>query len=314
MPAAKPAPVAVKANTSGIEYNRDIRPILAENCFACHGPDSAARKAGLRLDRREDAIEAKAIVPGKPTESEMIRRILAAADDKELMPPPKSNKKLKPEQKALLKKWVEAGAEYQPHWSFLAADPPGRAGGEGQELGAEPDRRLRSGEARSGRAEAGPGGRPPHPRPPARARPHRPAARRRPTWRRSSTTSREMWYEKYVEKLLASPQWGEHRGRYWLDYARYADTHGIHFDNFREIWAYRDWVINAFNKNQPFDQFTIEQLAGDLLPEPDARPAASPPASTGATSPPARAGRSTRSTSSCTPATAPRRHRRCGWG
>ena len=120
VPAAKATPVAAKANTSGIEYNRDIRPILAENCFACHGADSAARKGGLRIDRREDALETKAIVPGKLTESEMIRRILAAADDKELMPPVKSNKKLKPEQIALLKKWVGAGAEYQPHWSFIA--------------------------------------------------------------------------------------------------------------------------------------------------------------------------------------------------
>ena len=119
-PTPKAAPVPAKANTSGIEYNRDIRPILAENCFACHGADSAARKGGLRIDRREDALEAKAVVPGKPTESEMIRRVLADAADKDLMPPVKSNKKLKPEQIALLKKWVGAGAEYQPHWSFIA--------------------------------------------------------------------------------------------------------------------------------------------------------------------------------------------------
>src|ERR1700761_2277331 len=99
-----------------LEYNRDIRPILAENCFACHGPDSAARKASLRIDRLDDAVNAGAIVPGKPTESEMIKRILLEDDDKELMPPRKTNKKLKPEQKELLKKWVAAGAEYQPHW------------------------------------------------------------------------------------------------------------------------------------------------------------------------------------------------------
>ena len=120
-------------------------------------------------------------------------------------------------------------------------------------------------------------------------------------------------YEKFVDRLLASPHWGEHRGRYWLDAARYADTHGIHFDNYREMWPYRDWVIEAFNRNLPFDQFTIEQLAGDLLPEPRRSTSRSPPASTAATSRPTKAARSPRSTSCSTPATAPRRPRRSGW-
>ncbi len=266
-PTPKAAPVAAKANTSGIEYNRDIRPILAENCFACHGADSAARKGGLRIDRREDAVEAKAVVPGKPTESEMIRRVLADAADKDLMPPVKTNKKLKPEQIALLKRWVEAGAEYQPHWSFIA---PTRAA-----LPAVKDKNwVRNPIDNFVLAELERRGLKPAPE-----------ADRRTIARRLAfdltglppdpadveafaNDKSEMWYEKYVEKLLAAPQWGEHRGRYWLDYARYGDTHGIHIDNFREIWAYRDWVINAFNTNQPFDQFTTDQLAGDLLPNP----------------------------------------------
>ncbi|MBN9118637.1 MAG: DUF1553 domain-containing protein [Planctomycetes bacterium] len=265
-PAAQPAAQPVKANVSGIEYNRDIRPILAENCFACHGPDSAARKAGLRIDRRDAAVEMKAIVPGKPDESEMIRRIITD-DERDVMPPKKSNKKLKPEQIALLKKWVASGAEYQAHWSFIPPTRPAvpavkdktwvrnpidnfvlaRLEAQGLKPAPEADRRTLA-----RRLALDLTGLPPDPA----------------DVEEFVNDKSEMWYEKYVEKLLATPQWGEHRGRYWLDYARYGDTHGIHIDNYREIWAYRDWVINAFNANRPFDQFTIEQLAGDLLPSP----------------------------------------------
>ncbi len=252
--------------SSGIEYNRDIRPILAENCFACHGPDSAARKADLRLDQRDIAIELKAIVPGKPEESEMIRRIVAE-DPHELMPPPKTNKKLTREQKDLLKQWIASGAEYQPHWSFIPPVRPPIPDVRNKAWVRNPiDNFILAELEKRGLQPA-------------------PEADRRTLARRLSldltglppdpadveafvNDTSPLWYEKYVEKLLASPHWGEHRGRYWLDYARYADTHGIHFDNYREIWAYRDWVINAFNANQPFDQFTIEQLAGDLLPNP----------------------------------------------
>jgi hypothetical protein len=265
---ADPPAVPVKANvtTGGIEYNRDIRPILTENCFACHGPDSAARKADLRIDQRDAAVAMKAIVPGKPDESEMIRRILTD-DDRDLMPPLKTNKKLKPEQKALLKKWVEQGAEYQAHWSFITPTRPAvpqvkdkswvrnpidafvlaKLEAAGLKPAPEADRRTLA-----RRLALDLTGLPPEPA----------------DVEAFVNDKSEMWYEKYVEKLLATVQWGEHRGRYWLDYARYGDTHGIHFDNFREVWAYRDWVINAFNNNQPFDQFTIEQLAGDLLPNP----------------------------------------------
>ncbi len=261
-PAAQPA----KANANGIEYNRDIQPILAENCFACHGADSAARKANLRLDLREAAIELGAIVPGKPEKSAMISRIHADGE-KELMPPLKSNKKLTPAQRELLKKWVAAGAEYQPHWSFIAPTKPAVPAVKDKTWARTPiDAFVLA------KLEA------------AGLKPS-PEADRRTLARRLSLdltglppTPEQVeafvndkdanYYEKYVDKLMESPHWGEHRGRYWLDYARYADTHGIHFDNFREVWAYRDWVIRAFNTNQKFDQFTIEQLAGDLLPNP----------------------------------------------
>ena len=189
------------------------------------------------------------------------------------MPPPKTNKTLTAAQKETA---ASAGSPRGPSTSRTGrSSPPKRpaaAGGQERGLGPQPDRPLHPGEAGEER---------PAPAPEAD---RRTLARRlsldltglppsRPTSRRSSTTTSPDAYEQLVDRLLDSPHWGEHRGRYWLDAARYADTHGIHFDNYREIWAYRDWVINAFNRNLPFDQFTIEQLAGDLLPEPHARPA-----------------------------------------
>ena len=247
-----------------IEYNRDIRPILADTCFACHGPDSASRKADLRLDRRDDAIAAKALSPGKPEESGFIERIFSSDPDT-LMPPPDSHKKLTAAQKELLKKWVASGAEYQPHWSFIAPVRPAtptvknaawvrnpidafilaRLEKEGLTPAAEADRRTLA-----RRVSLDLTGLPPAPE----------------AVEAFVNDTDPNAYEKLVDKFLDSPKWGEHRGRYWLDYARYADTHGIHFDNFREMWTYRDWVISAFNRNIPYDQFTIEQLAGDLLP------------------------------------------------
>jgi hypothetical protein len=258
---AKPAPAA---KAGAIEYNRDVRPILAENCFACHGPDSAARKANLRLDRRDDAIEAGAIVPGDPKGSALVERILAD-DPAEVMPPPKSHKKLTAAQKDVLKRWIAGGAVYQPHWSFIPPTRPKVPDVKSKTWVKTPiDAFILAELEKHGLTPA-------------------PEADRRTLARRLALdltglppdpadveavvadTSAE-WYEKYVDKLLASPHWGEHRGRYWLDYARYADTHGIHFDNFREMWSYRDWVIRALNQNVPFDRFTVEQLAGDLQP------------------------------------------------
>ncbi|MGL5096617.1 MAG: DUF1549 domain-containing protein, partial [Planctomycetia bacterium] len=247
-----------------LEYNRDVRPIFSENCFACHGPDSAARKADLRLDRRDDAVAAKAIIPGKPDDSAVLGRILSGDAD-EVMPPPESHKKLTDAQKDLLRRWIAQGAEYQPHWSFLPAKRPAPPAVKNEAWVRNPiDRFILAELEKQGLTPA-------------------PEADRRTLARRLSldlvglppepalveafvSDAAPDAYEKYVDLLLKTPQWGEHRGRYWLDAARFADTHGIHFDNYREMWAYRDWVIQAFNRNLPFDQFTIEQLAGDLLP------------------------------------------------
>ncbi|MGA2063967.1 MAG: PSD1 and planctomycete cytochrome C domain-containing protein [Thermoguttaceae bacterium] len=253
------------AAADAILFNRDIRPIFTVNCFPCHGPDSASRKAGLRLDRRESALKIGAIVPGKPDESELVNKVFAD-DPADRMPPPASHKTLTASQKDLLRRWIAAGAEYQPHWSLIAPlrppPPPVKNPAwarnpidafvlaaleqHGLQPAAEADRRTLA-----RRLSLDLTGLPPTPAEvEAFVNDPSPAA-----------------CENLADRLLASQRWGEHRARYWLDAARYADTHGIHFDNYREIWAYRDWVIDAFNRNLPFDRFTIEQLAGDLLPE-----------------------------------------------
>lgn len=247
-----------------VEYNRDVRPVLVETCFACHGPDSASRKADLRLDRRESAVEAGAIVPGKPDDSEAIRRIYADDPD-EQMPPPASHKTLSEEQKLLLKRWVAAGAEYQPHWSLIAPRRPALPAVKNQRWVRNPiDAFVLAALEQQGLE-------------PAAEADRRTLARRLaldltglpPTPGEVEAfvadTSPDA-YEKLADRFLAAKSWGEHRARYWLDAARYADTHGLHFDNYREMWSYRDWVIEAFNRNLPFDRFTLEQLAGDLMP------------------------------------------------
>ena len=262
-----PMATAQQAKAATLQYNRDIRPILSENCFACHGPDSAARKAGLRLDQRDAAVAKKAFVPGKSGESELIARILLPEDDESAMPPVKSHKKLTPAQKQTLKTWIDQGAEYELHWSFLAPKKPAVPAVANAKAVRNPiDAFILAALEKKGLTFA-------------------PEADRRTIARRLALDTTGLppkpedveafvgdksgdAYEKYVSKMLDSKQWGEHRGRHWLDAARYADTHGIHFDNFRENWAYREWVINAFNRNMKFDQFTIEQLAGDLLPNP----------------------------------------------
>ena len=255
---------ASAADRMTLQYNRDVRPILAENCFPCHGPDSAARKADLRLDKRDAAVEAGAIAPGDIEASELIARI-NAKDLKEVMPPPSTTKTLTQKQKDLLKQWITAGAPYQLHWSLI---PPARAElpkVQNRSWARNPiDEFVLAKLEENGLSPA-------------------PAADRQTLARRLSldliglppdpaevesfvSDPAPDAYEKLVARLLASPRWGEHRARYWLDAARYADTNGFHFDNFREAWAYRDWVIAAYNRNLPFDRFTIEQLAGDLLP------------------------------------------------
>ncbi len=256
---AEPSPPA-----RPVAFNREIRPILVENCFRCHGPDSAARKAGLRLDQREAALKTGVLAPGKPEESELVRRVFSTHST-EMMPPPAAHKKLTAEQKERLRQWIAAGAEYQPLWSFIPPvrpQPPvikNRAWvrnaidsfilealeRRGLQPAPEADRRTLA-----RRLSLDLTGLPPSP-----AEVEVFVADRAPDA-----------YEKLVEHFLQSKHWGEHRARYWLDAARYADSHGIHFDNYREMWTYRDWVIDAFNGNLPFDRFTVEQLAGDLLP------------------------------------------------
>ncbi|MEO6181655.1 MAG: DUF1549 domain-containing protein, partial [Verrucomicrobiota bacterium] len=259
----------VAATPSKIEYNRDVRPILSQNCFACHGADSAARKADLRLDRFEDAIAPRkdsspAIVPGKPDVSALVSRILATDED-DIMPPPKTHKVLSLEQKQVLKNWIADGANYQAHWSLIAPSRSplpkvrnhswvrnpidnfilARLEREGLKPVKEADRRTLA-----RRVSLDLTGLPPKPE---------------EVETFVNDKSRDA-YEKFVDRLLESPHYGEHRARYWLDAARYADSNGIHIDNYREMYSYRDWVIKSFNRNQRFDQFTIEQLAGDLLP------------------------------------------------
>jgi hypothetical protein len=259
-------PAFVATAAEKLSFNRDIRPILAENCFACHGPDSASRKADLRLDRQDVAVKIGAIVPGKPDDSEMIHRIFAT-DSGEVMPPPSLHKQLSAAQKEKLKTWIAAGAEYQPLWSFIPPVRPALPAVHSPDWVRNPiDRFVLAALEQRGLQPA-------------------PEADRRTLARRLSLDLTGLppppetveafvndkspgAYEKLVDQWIDSPRWGEHRARYWLDAARYADTNGIHFDNYREIWAFRDWVIEAFNQNMPFDRFTVEQLAGDLLPNP----------------------------------------------
>ncbi|MEX0718217.1 MAG: PSD1 and planctomycete cytochrome C domain-containing protein [Planctomycetaceae bacterium] len=242
-----------------------MRPILAANCFACHGPDEGDRQGGLRLDGRDSAIEKQAIVPGKPDESELLRRVLSD-DEFTVMPPADSGKSLTAAQKETLRRWIAAGAEYETHWSFA---PLRRAA-----LPAvENDARLRNEIDRFVLARLE-----------ARGLSLSPEADRHALARRLSldliglpptpeqadafaNDSSLDAYEKFVDELLASPRFGEHWARSWLDLARYADSKGYEKDRPRTMWRYRDWVIDAFNADMPFDRFTIEQLAGDLLPE-----------------------------------------------
>ena len=254
------------STAQGVDFTKDVRPILMANCVKCHGPDSIHRKADLRLDQREPAMKSGTIVPGKPDESEFVRRVLST-DEADVMPPPGSHKSLTNEQKEILRNWVAQGADFPPHWSFIVPSRPSlpsvaHAGwvkspidqfvlAKLEEAGLEPAPEAdRATLAR--RLSLDLRGIPPTPE---------------EVDAFVSDTSSDA-YENYVDRLMATKAWGQHRGRYWLDAARYADTHGIHFDNFREVWVYRDWVINAFNDNMPFDQFTREQLAGDLLPKP----------------------------------------------
>ncbi|MDR3637126.1 MAG: PSD1 and planctomycete cytochrome C domain-containing protein [Isosphaeraceae bacterium] len=249
-------------------YNRDVRPILADTCFRCHGP--GVQKAGLRLDSAEAAAKpiksgAVPIVAGKPDESEIVRRIFTE-DPAEVMPPPAARKPLSPQQKETLKHWVAGGAKYERHWSFESpakAEPP-RV--EGAPIRNPIDAFITDRLRREGLALAPEADRETLIRRVAFALTGLPPTPQEVDVFLGDSSSRA--YENMVERYLFSPRYGEEMARHWLDVARYADTHGLHLDNERQMWPYRDWVVKAFNDDLPFDRFTTEQLAGDLLPNP----------------------------------------------
>ena len=247
-----------------IDFNRHVRPILAEYCFACHGPDANHRKGDLRLDVRDDAIKASAITPGQPDMSSLIARVFAASAE-ERMPPPESKKQLTADQKEILKRWIAQGAEYQQHWAFIPpqkVEPPVIAG-----VDQPIDRFIQGRLAVEGLKPA--------PVAAAETLIRRvsldltglpPTIAEIDAFLAASATQPESAYRDLVDRLLESPHYGERWGRWWLDQARYADSNGYSIDAPRQIWAYRDWVVNALNQDLPFDEFTLHQLAGDLLP------------------------------------------------
>jgi len=252
-----------------IEFNRDVRPLLSGACFRCHGPDVQARQGDLRLDLASEAYRDRggyaAIVPAKPNESVLLTRI-TTADLAERMPPAEAHAPLSETQISILRAWIEQGAEYQPHWSLAA---PRRASAPDVRnpswVRNEIDRYILARLEQEGWQPS-------------------PEADRETLLRRVTLDltglppslaeidaflldNRPDAYERVVDRLLASPRYGERMAVPWLDAARYADTHGYQEDGVRQMWRWRDWVIDAFNRNMPFDQFTIQQLAGDLLPD-----------------------------------------------
>ena len=256
------------AADESVSFNRDIRPLLARTCFACHGPDGKARKGDLRLDTAVGATvdlgDHRAVTPGKPDESELVQRI-ESDDPNTVMPPPDSGHTLTPVEKALLRKWIAAGGEYKVHWSFTPPQKP-----------ALPTVRQTDWPSHAidhfvlAKLES------------AGLAPSDVADRYRlirrmsldltglpPTLEEADAFARDTSdeaFSKVVDRLLASEAYGEHWARMWLDLARYADTKGYEKDRHRDIWRFRDWVIDSLNRDLPFDQFSIEQLAGDLLP------------------------------------------------
>ncbi len=265
-----PVPRAFAAESGAVEFLRDVRPILSSHCFKCHGPDEKTRKGGLRLDVRDDALKpAKsgkpAIVPGQPEASELIQRLITTDED-DLMPPPSTKHPLTDSQKDTLRRWVREGADFQPHWAFVpprrpAVPAPARHAArvvnaidafvlarlekEGLEPSPEADRLTLA-----RRLYLDLIGLPPTPEE-ADAFVADPAPNA---------------YERLVDRLLQSPHYGERWARRWMDLARYADTNGYEKDRVRSMWPWRDWLIGALNDDLPFDQFTLQQVAGDLLP------------------------------------------------
>ena len=266
-----------------VRFNRDVRPLLADRCFPCHGPDKEERKGRLRLDRADgeegayrERYGGHAIIPGSLEDSELWYRI-TADDPDDRMPPPESPKPpLTPEERELIRRWIEQGANYEDHWSFVAPVAPAVPevtavpGSDGETWARGPVDgfvllRLEQ------------EGLQPQPRADERSLIRRvtldltglpPTRAEIAAFLGDSAADPEGAYVRLVDRLLARPQYGEHMARYWLDLVRFADTNGIHHDHYREMSPYRDWVIRAFNDNLPFDRFATDQLAGDLNPEP----------------------------------------------
>lgn len=245
-----------------VDFNRDVRPILSNNCFQCHGPDEKTRKAKLRLDTQDGALAAS-VVPGKPDASELIARVVAPHDDPSVMPPAKGGKRLTPKEVDVLKAWIKGGAKYSAHWAYIKPALP-----------AVPQTQFATANAVDAFLFA---------RLEKEGLKPQPGADRYALARRVAldltglpptaaeveafvTDKAANAYEKFVDEMLAKPAYGEHWARFWLDLARYADSAGYADDPLRTIWKYRDYVIESFNANKRFDAFTIEQLAGDLLP------------------------------------------------
>jgi hypothetical protein len=255
------------ADRAAIGFDRDIRPILSANCYACHGPGK--QEAGLRLDSGASATAelesgSRAIVPGDAQHSEMLQRI-AATDPDVVMPPAHTNKTLTAAEKERLAAWIAAGATYEQHWSFRPIVRPEVPDSVGPDVVNPIDRFLESRLVQEKIALAGEADRPTLIRRLSFALTGLPPSVDEVVGFVADTAPDA--YEKLVDRMLASPHHGEEMARHWLDVARYADTHGLHLDNERQMWAYRDWVVKAFNDNLPFDRFTIEQIAGDLLPD-----------------------------------------------
>ncbi|MCH7987745.1 MAG: DUF1549 domain-containing protein, partial [Planctomycetes bacterium] len=262
---------AADPKSEQIDFSRDIRPILSNTCYACHGPSEDNREAGLRLHEKEGAFSKLesgevAVVAGDRKKSALFQRI-SSKDEDEVMPPADFDKKLTADQIELIGRWIDQGADWRGHWSFIKPErPTPPAVTQEQFIRNDIDRFIVARLEKEGLKPA-------------------PEAKKTRLIRRltfdltglpptlkdidkfladTSTNA----YEKVVDRLLRSPRYGEHMTRIWLDAARYGDTHGLHLDNERSMWPYRDWLIKSFNNNMPFDQFTIEQLAGDLLPNP----------------------------------------------
>ncbi len=262
--AADPAPKPVN-------FDHDVRPIFAAKCYACHGPDGNKRRGDLRLDVKTDALQ-KIVEPGDAAGSKLFQRIHGDEPD-HLMPPPNAKTgPLSPEQIDTLRRWVDQGAKFERHWAYVPPVRPTPPDVKNREWVRNPiDAFIAAAQEREGFQPA-------------------PEADRVTLIRRLSfdltglpPTPEEVdafvkdaspdAYEKVVDRLLASPHYGERMATYWLDLVRYADTAGYHSDNHRDVWMYRDYVIGAFNADKPFDRFTVEQLAGDLLPNPTERAA-----------------------------------------